>query len=262
MLNLFLILLLFLDGLLSFATNEFARFFGLEVPGLLCTKIDPLLFSRDRNSYYKDSLCDVHTKYISSLSHCSIDRRLTDVHQMCDGHVLSFATKNRLSFAINESPLHVLGADDIKCSCQIQLKLAANLEEDMSNDNEKSSTCQCSSRGKPMRKQEHDESSCGSKHLSHIDYSSEIEFEVQDGDCSSAVLSEKEINYNEKIAESPNTMMSRGTDGVQEEQLLRIESRQVSLSEPYEVLDGDCDARENRTISALSTVWKSLATVL
>ncbi|XXG42462.1 hypothetical protein AAC387_Pa01g2737 [Persea americana] len=86
----------------------------------------------------------------------SIDRKLADVHQMCDRHVLSFATENRLSLAINESPLHVLGADDIKCSCKIQLKLAANVEKDMPTDNEKKSTCQCSC-GKPMRKREHDE---------------------------------------------------------------------------------------------------------
>lgn len=78
----------------------------------------------------------------------------------------------------------------------------------------------------------------------HIDYSSKIEFDVQDEDCSSAVLSENEINNNEKMKESPNTMMSRGTDRVQEEQLLCIESQQVSLSQPYEALDGDCDARE------------------
>lgn len=125
-LELFLIMLLFRDGLISFAANKVARFFVFEVPCLLCTRIDHLLISQDCNSYYKDSFCDVLTKYISSLSHCSIDRRLTDVRQKCDGRTLPCATENKLSLAINESLWHVLGADDIKCFRKIQLKLDAN----------------------------------------------------------------------------------------------------------------------------------------
>lgn len=249
MLELFLIMLLFLNGLISFAAYKLARFFGLDLPFLLCTRIDHLLVPRDPNSCYKESICDAHAKHVSALTICSGHRRLMDDHQMCDGHVLTFAAENISNLAMKKSVTAILGADDVECSWEIQLQVPANAE-DMSDDNEKSSICHCSCCHKPMRKQGFDNSTSASEPLLHIDYSSEIEFDLaEQDDRSSAVISENEIAHNEKFAQGANIMMFNGSNGIQEEKFLHIESRQFSLREPYEAFDGGCNVRKPNYIS-------------
>ncbi|KAL0357542.1 UNVERIFIED_CONTAM: putative myosin-binding protein 6 [Sesamum calycinum] len=87
-----MIILLFVDGLLAFISNEWAKFFGLRVPCLLCTRIDHVLVHRDSSFYYNDSMCEVHKKDISSLAYCHMHKKLSDIRSMCQGCLLSFAT--------------------------------------------------------------------------------------------------------------------------------------------------------------------------
>lgn len=145
-----------------------------------------------------------------------------DDHQMCDGHVLTFAAENISNLATKKSVTCILGADDVECSWKIQLQVPANAE-DMSDDNEKSSICHCSCCDKPMRKQGFDNLTSASEPLLHIDYSSEIEFDLaEQDDRSSAVISGNEIDHNEKFAQGANIMMFNGSNGIQEEKLLHI----------------------------------------
>ncbi|KAK4270472.1 hypothetical protein QN277_023506 [Acacia crassicarpa] len=55
MLEWLLIIILFIDGLISFAANEFARFFELRILCLLCTRLDHALVHRNPDFYYNDS---------------------------------------------------------------------------------------------------------------------------------------------------------------------------------------------------------------
>ncbi|GAA0142549.1 hypothetical protein LIER_03425 [Lithospermum erythrorhizon] len=88
-----MILILFLDGLLSFCSNEIARVFGLKTPCLLCTRFDHALVPRNKNFYYNDSICEEHKKNISSLAYCTTHKKLSDTKNLCEGCLLSFASE-------------------------------------------------------------------------------------------------------------------------------------------------------------------------
>ncbi|XP_019243663.1 PREDICTED: probable myosin-binding protein 5 isoform X4 [Nicotiana attenuata] len=88
-----MIIILFIDGFLAFFTNEFAKFFELKVPCLLCTRIDHIFIKRNSSFYYNDSICEVHKKDISSLAYCHVHKKLSDIRNMCEGCLLSFATE-------------------------------------------------------------------------------------------------------------------------------------------------------------------------
>lgn len=88
-----MIVLLFVDGLLAFVSNEFARLFGLRTPCLLCTRIDHLIVTRTANFYYNDSICDLHKRDVSSLGYCSVHKKLSDIRSMCQVCIVSFATE-------------------------------------------------------------------------------------------------------------------------------------------------------------------------
>uniref|UniRef100_A0A5B7A2D5 GTD-binding domain-containing protein n=1 Tax=Davidia involucrata TaxID=16924 RepID=A0A5B7A2D5_DAVIN len=88
-----MIILLYIDGFLSFLCNEFAKFFELQIPCLLCTRIDHVLVHRNCDFYYNESLCEDHKRDISSLAYCHMHRKLSDIRSMCEGCLLSFATE-------------------------------------------------------------------------------------------------------------------------------------------------------------------------
>ncbi|KAL6579933.1 hypothetical protein OROMI_007957 [Orobanche minor] len=88
-----MIVLLFVDGLLAFICNEFAKYFELRIPCLLCTRIDHVLVQRNSSFYYNDSICDTHKKDISSLAYCHMHKKLSDIRSMCQCCLLSFATE-------------------------------------------------------------------------------------------------------------------------------------------------------------------------
>nr|GMC74317.1 probable myosin-binding protein 5 isoform X1 [Ipomoea batatas] len=84
-----MVVLLLLDGILGFFSAEFARFFELEVPCFLCTRIIDPTFS------YSDCcngcVCEAHKKDISSLAYCHAHRILSDIRSMCEECILSFS---------------------------------------------------------------------------------------------------------------------------------------------------------------------------
>lgn len=93
-----MIILLFIDGFLSFIANEYARFFELRIPCLLCTRIDHVLVNRNSGFYCNESICEVHKKDISSLAYCHVHKKLSDIRNMCEGCLLSFATGKENDF--------------------------------------------------------------------------------------------------------------------------------------------------------------------
>ncbi|XP_018444970.2 probable myosin-binding protein 6 [Raphanus sativus] len=106
-----LITILFIDGVLSFLSNQYARFFELKTPCLLCTRIDHVLVSRDPHFYYNDSICDSHKKKVSSLAYCHVHKKLSEIKHMCEGCLLSFVTEKESDSDTYKSLLGILHKD-------------------------------------------------------------------------------------------------------------------------------------------------------
>lgn len=154
MLEWVLIIMLFIDGLLAFVANEFAKLFELQVPCFLCTRIAHALVHRDADLYYNDWICEDHKKDVSSLAYCHNHKKLSDVRKMCEGCLLSFATAKESDCIKNKSaPVEILNKD-LECyfgdSSQMPLSLTARKKDDFVHV-EKSSIHYCSCCGDPLK---------------------------------------------------------------------------------------------------------------
>ncbi|XP_042502147.1 probable myosin-binding protein 5 isoform X4 [Macadamia integrifolia] len=148
-----LIIMLFVDGLIAFACNEFARFFELRIPCLFCTRIDHVMVHRDPDFYYNDSICETHRKDVSSLAYCHVHQKLADIRRMCEGCLLSFATEDKSDSDTYRSLVGILGKD-LECSVEedhkIHLRLPAGGKMDILQF-EKSNIHRCSCCGEALR---------------------------------------------------------------------------------------------------------------
>ncbi|KAI3935897.1 hypothetical protein MKX01_004624 [Papaver californicum] len=141
-----LIAILFIDGLIAFAANEFARFFDLQIPCLLCTRVDHVLVRRDPDFYYNDSICESHRRDVSSKAFCHVHKRLSDIQQMCEACLLSFATENKPNCDPYKSLVGILGAD-----LEGPIDDHKSEEEEDLLQVEKSLIHRCSCCGEPLR---------------------------------------------------------------------------------------------------------------
>ncbi|KAK9107868.1 hypothetical protein Syun_023879 [Stephania yunnanensis] len=115
-----LIIVLFINGLISFAANEFARLFGLEPPCLFCTRIHRYIVRKDPDFCYNDSICEAHKKDLSPLVYCKVHRRLSNAQRMCEGCLLSFAIEGKSTGDVVKSLVWVL---------RLQVGVEENLEK-------------------------------------------------------------------------------------------------------------------------------------
>lgn len=152
-LEMLLIIVLFVDGFLAFFSNEFARFFELQMPCLLCTRIDLLLFRTTPESYYNESICDTHKMDVSSLAYCHVHRKLSDIRRMCEGCLLSFATAKESDGDTYKSLVGILHKDIelfVDVDQELHLSLPAGKKEEQVVV-EKSSEYRCSCCGRPLK---------------------------------------------------------------------------------------------------------------
>ena len=154
-----LIILLFADGFLAFVANEFAKFFELQIPCWLCTRIDHILVHRDQGFYYNDSICEGHRKDVSHLAYCHNHKKLSDIRKMCEACLLSFATEKESDCDTYKSLVGILHKD-LECFVeddhhQIQLSVqAARTWEETTGQVEKSNSIvlvSCSCCGVPLK---------------------------------------------------------------------------------------------------------------
>ncbi|KAJ4916154.1 putative myosin-binding protein 5 [Raphanus sativus] len=106
-----IIILLFIDGLFAFFSNQFAKFFNLRTPCLLCTRLDHVLVKTNPDFYYNDSICDSHKRNISSLAYCHVHKKLSEIKHMCEGCLLSFATEKESDVDTYKSLIGILHKD-------------------------------------------------------------------------------------------------------------------------------------------------------
>ncbi|KAL2323465.1 hypothetical protein Fmac_027844 [Flemingia macrophylla] len=88
-----LIFLLLLDALLSYLLTKFAIYCQLQLPCLLCSRLDHIL-GREKPEFYENLFCSNHKSIISSLVSCHIHGKLADGNKMCDDCLLSVTAKN------------------------------------------------------------------------------------------------------------------------------------------------------------------------
>ncbi|XP_010678645.2 probable myosin-binding protein 5 [Beta vulgaris subsp. vulgaris] len=152
-----LIGLLFLDGFLAFISSEFADFFDLQAPCVLCTRIDHILARNKSWRYcYNETICDGHKNELSSLAYCHVHRKLSDIRTMCEGCLLSFATDNNnnnnncnksFNGGLNKD-IEGLFDDEMRARLQLQ----PLWEDDARNGNANANLIYCSCCGERMKK--------------------------------------------------------------------------------------------------------------
>jgi len=78
-----LIIVLYINALLSLLATKFARFCNLPAPCLLCSRLDHIL-GNDNPGFYRDLFCHGHKVEISSLAYCCGHLKLASFHEMCE----------------------------------------------------------------------------------------------------------------------------------------------------------------------------------
>ncbi|KAK9704909.1 hypothetical protein RND81_07G019500 [Saponaria officinalis] len=87
-----LLFFLLLDAAFSFFITKFAQYCELQLPCLICSRLDHVL-GKEKPDFYKDLLCSDHKSEISSWVLCHDHYKLADIHGMCEECLMSFAKK-------------------------------------------------------------------------------------------------------------------------------------------------------------------------
>jgi hypothetical protein len=101
-------LLLLLEGLLSYLVTAFARLCKLQPPCPMCTRLDHVL-GKAQKGFYCDLMCSSHKAEASSWAFCHIHQKLVDVHTMCEACLLSFATDKKSNLETYQSLVGKIG---------------------------------------------------------------------------------------------------------------------------------------------------------
>lgn len=142
-----IICLLYLEAFFAFISYEFASFFDLQIPCLLCTRIEHVLLNKDSHYFHNESFCESHKKAVSSLAYCHFHRKISDIKNMCEGCLLSFAT-DRDSDTDNPKPLVGIIQKDVDGFVEDDHKIL--LKGNDAKVAEKGSISRCSCCGEPL----------------------------------------------------------------------------------------------------------------
>ncbi|CAA2983251.1 Hypothetical predicted protein [Olea europaea subsp. europaea] len=105
-----LIFMLFINAGFSYLVTRFARYCRLQIPCLLCSRLDHVL-GNERGGFYWDLICHKHKLNISSLVLCHLHDNLVDVHGTCESCFFSFATINKSNAETYKLLVGKLGAE-------------------------------------------------------------------------------------------------------------------------------------------------------
>lgn len=89
-----LMFMLFIDASFAYLVTKFARLCGLQIPCLLCSRLDHVL-GKEEKGFYWDLICHNHKLEISSRVYCHVHNKLVDVQELCENCLFSFATVNK-----------------------------------------------------------------------------------------------------------------------------------------------------------------------
>ncbi|XP_019233503.1 PREDICTED: myosin-binding protein 1-like isoform X2 [Nicotiana attenuata] len=105
-----LMIFLFMDGAFAYLVTKFAQYCQLQVPCLLCSRLDHVL-GKEKAGFYWDLICPNHKLKISSLVLCHSHNNLVDVHGICESCLFSFATVNKSNAETYRLLVGKLGVD-------------------------------------------------------------------------------------------------------------------------------------------------------
>ncbi|WVZ60887.1 hypothetical protein U9M48_010847 [Paspalum notatum var. saurae] len=111
-----LMLLLLLEGLISYLVTTFAHLCKLQPPCPMCTRLDHVL-GKAQPGFYRELMCNSHKAEASSWAFCHIHQKLVDVHMMCETCLLSFAAEKKSNLETYRSLVGKLsvGIDNVGC---------------------------------------------------------------------------------------------------------------------------------------------------
>ncbi|KAJ4955876.1 hypothetical protein NE237_012659 [Protea cynaroides] len=139
-----LIFLLFVDAIFSYLVTKFSRYCELQIPCLLCSRLDHVL-GDENPGFYRNLICGAHKLEISSLVLCHIHDKLADVHGVCEACLFSFATENKSNTETYRLLVGKLGLDPECCVDEDPLL------NDPTPDSSRTRTCSCCNNSWAMR---------------------------------------------------------------------------------------------------------------
>ncbi|XP_039011654.1 probable myosin-binding protein 5 [Hibiscus syriacus] len=151
-----MIFMLFVCGFIVFISNEFAKFFELPIPCLFCTRLDQLLHGKTSDVHCNESICDEHKKSVSCLAFCHAHKKLSDIRNLCESCLLSFATERDTDCDRYKSLLGILHKDvdqllvDEDSEVQFSMPFSAKKDEEAAVF-EKSNEHHCTCCGQPLK---------------------------------------------------------------------------------------------------------------
>ncbi|CAD6207081.1 unnamed protein product [Miscanthus lutarioriparius] len=145
-----LMLLLLLEGLLSYLVTTFAHLCKLQPPCPICTRLDHVL-GKAQPGFYRELMCSSHKAEASSWAFCHIHQKLVDVHRMCEACLLSFAADKKSNLETYRSLVGKLGVGvgNVGCNNNFTLRNDATEAPVMKKD----TLCSCCSR--PLQVKSH-----------------------------------------------------------------------------------------------------------
>ncbi|CAD6215001.1 unnamed protein product [Miscanthus lutarioriparius] len=144
-----LMLLLLLEGLLSYLVTTFAQLCKLQPPCPICTRLDHVL-GKAQPGFYRELMCSSHKAEASSWAFCHIHQNLVDVHRMCEACLLSFAADKKSNLETYRSLVGKLGVGIDNVGCRNNFTLRNNATE---APGMKDTLCSCCSR--PLQVKSH-----------------------------------------------------------------------------------------------------------
>lgn len=108
-----LLFFLLVDAAFSYFVTKFAEYCELQVPCILCSRLDHV-FGNVKSDFYRNLLCKDHKDEISSLVCCQIHGKLADAHGMCEECLLSFAAKKETNQETSKLLVGKLGLDGVQ----------------------------------------------------------------------------------------------------------------------------------------------------
>ncbi|XP_062212701.1 probable myosin-binding protein 5 isoform X2 [Phragmites australis] len=123
-----LMLLLLLEGLLSYLVTTFVRLCKLQPPCPMCTRLDHVL-GKAHPGFYRDLMCSTHKAEASSWAFCHNHQKLADVHSMCEACLLSFAADKKSNLETYQSLVGKLSIRIGNTGCRNNFSLRTDATE-------------------------------------------------------------------------------------------------------------------------------------
>ncbi|KAK8506176.1 hypothetical protein V6N13_002813 [Hibiscus sabdariffa] len=110
-----LIFLLFVDAAFSYMLTSFAKYCDLQIPCILCSRLDHV-FGSVKDGFYRNLFCRNHRSEISFLLSCNIHDKLIDGRGMCDECLSSHVEGHESNLDMQRLFAGKLGYDGKCCS--------------------------------------------------------------------------------------------------------------------------------------------------